>query len=71
MVKNEEKKTQEFDRYRELKYIGIWFAIVAGTVTILSKLDISSNIIIFVIIIIFLLISNYLKDKEIEHLKSQ
>jgi len=63
------RKLKEFDKYRGIKYLAVWFAIVGGTVTILKVLEIQTNIIIFVIIIVILLISNYLKDKEIEHLK--
>jgi hypothetical protein len=60
-----------FDKYRELKYIGIWVAIIGGSATLLSQLKVETSIIVLLLIIIALLISSYLKDKEIEHLKEQ
>ena len=63
---------EEFDKYKELKYVALWFGVPIATITFLKYFDIKDPIIVALsIVIAVLLVSNYLKDKEISHLKNQ
>ena len=57
MVKGKQQNKKQFDKNRELGYIGVWFGIVIGTATLLKALNVETSLVVFVIIIIILLIT--------------
>ncbi len=62
---------EEFDRYKEVKYLLVWLVIISTTIGIAKFLNIETSIIVYLIIIVILLIYSYLKSKEAEHYKNQ
>lgn len=62
---------EEFDKFKELKYLMLWFTLVSLSIGIGIFLKIESASIVYLIIIIVLLIFSYLKSKEAEHYKNQ
>ncbi len=63
---------EEFDKYKELKYISLWIGIIIGTIAIVRYFGVTDTIVIFfVVVIVALLIALYLKDKELNHIKGQ
>jgi len=64
------RKKEEFDKYKELKYISIWILIVTSIAGFLWKvIGIEIQYVLFITIIIVLLIVIYLQATEIKHLK--
>jgi len=61
----------EFDKYKEVKYLLSWFTIISITIGIALFLKVETSLIVYLIIIVILLIFTYLKSKEVEHYKSQ
>lgn len=62
---------EEFDKYKELKYISVWFIITSITLGIAKLLGIESSIYVYIVIIVILGIYAYQKTKEAEHYKKQ
>ncbi len=67
---SKKRKKKKFDKFKELTYIVLWITIVGVTIGVLSYFQIRDFVIGALILInVLLLISNYLKSKEIESLK--
>jgi hypothetical protein len=65
------RKGEEFDKVRELKYISLWAGILAVTIAVLKYYEVGELALsISIILNTILLVSNYLKSREIEHLKN-
>lgn len=62
---------EEFDSYKEIKYLLAWFTIISITIGIAIFLKVETSVIVYLIIIVILLIFAYLKSKEAEHYKNQ
>lgn len=74
MAKRKSRKKQEkkeFNKFKELGYVILWLGVPASTIAILNYYGIRDYVISgLIVIIVLLLISNYLKSKEIQHLKN-
>ncbi|MFH1310786.1 MAG: hypothetical protein ABIH65_00065 [Nanoarchaeota archaeon] len=62
---------EEFDSYKEVKYLLAWFTLISITIGIAVFLKVETTSIIYLVIIVILLIYSYLKSKETDHYKNQ
>ena len=52
---------EEFDKYKEIKYISLWFIITSVTLGIAKLLEVESSLYVYIVILVILGIYAYQK----------